>query len=41
MQPWDYISPLGDESLDLHGSDVEVLDDETLRFWPINHRPPC
>lgn len=27
-------------SLDLHGFDVEVLDDSRLRFWMINHRPP-
>ena len=27
-------------SLDLHGFDVEALDDSRLRFWMINHRPP-
>lgn len=28
------------ESLDVHGFDVETLDDSRLRFWIINHRPP-
>lgn len=28
------------EFLDLHGFDVEALDDSRLRFWMINHRPP-
>lgn len=27
-------------SLDVHGFDVEALDDSRLRFWMINHRPP-
>lgn len=27
-------------SLDLHGFDVEALDDSRLRFWIINHRLP-
>ena len=29
-----------DVDLDLHGFDVEVIDNERLRFWLINHRPP-
>ena len=33
-------SATSDGSLELHGFDVEVLDDSTLRFWLINHRPP-
>lgn len=28
------------EFLDLHGFDVEALDDSRLRFWMVNHRPP-
>lgn len=28
------------ETLDLHGFDVEALDDSRLRFWMVNHRPP-
>lgn len=27
-------------TLDLHGFDVEALDDTRLRFWIVNHRPP-
>lgn len=28
------------QALDLHGFDVEALDDSRLRFWMVNHRPP-
>ena len=30
----------GDGALYLHGFDVEVLDNDNLRFWLVNHRPP-
>ena len=33
-------SAAGDGSMQLHGFDVEVVNDSTLRFWLINHRPP-
>ena len=35
-----YKGATGDESLDLHGFEVELLKDHRLRFWLINHRPP-
>ena len=35
-----YDGATGDGSLDLHGFDVEIIDDTRLRFWMINHRPP-
>ena len=40
LKPSGYTGATGDGSLDLHGFDVEVLDEATLRFWMINHRPP-
>ena len=33
-------SATGDGSMELHGFDAEVINDSTLRFWLINHRPP-
>lgn len=35
-----YVGAQGDEALDLHGMDAEVIDDETLHFYLVNHRPP-
>ena len=26
--------------LDLHGLNVQVIDNKSLKFWLINHRPP-
>ena len=40
LKPTGYAGATGDGTLDLHGFDVEVLSDEKLRFWMINHRPP-
>ena len=35
-----YKGAIGDGALDLHGFDVEVVDNTRLKFWMINHRPP-
>ena len=35
-----YEGATGDGTLDLHGFDVEVMSDSTLKLWMINHRPP-
>ena len=40
LKPVGYVGADGDETLDLHGFDVEILNEEKLRFWLINHRPP-
>ena len=40
MEPIGYDGATGDGSLDLHGFDVEIIDDTKLKFWMINHRPP-
>ena len=40
MQLVGYAGVAGDQSLRLHGFDAEVLDDQTLRFFLINHRVP-
>ena len=40
LQPVGYAGATGDGALDLHGFDVEVVDDTKLRFWMVNHRPP-
>lgn len=38
--PTTYRGATGGQDIDLHGMDVEVLPDNRLRFWLINHRPP-
>jgi hypothetical protein len=38
--PATYHGATGGQDIDLHGIDVEVLPDNRLRFWLINHRPP-
>ena len=35
-----YVDSLGGKAIDLHGFDVEILDENSLRFYLINHRPP-
>ena len=35
-----YVDSVGGNAIDLHGISVETLDDETLRFYLVNHRPP-
>ena len=35
-----YIDSLGGNAIDLHGFDVEILDEKSLRFYLVNHRPP-
>lgn len=40
LKPVGYKGLTSSETLDLHGFDVEALDDSRLRFWIVNHRPP-
>ena len=35
-----YSGPAGATTIDTHGFSVDILDDNTLRFLMINHRPP-
>lgn len=35
-----YKGAFGGKELDLHGFDIEKIDDSRSRFWVINHRPP-
>ncbi|KAF2127489.1 serum paraoxonase/arylesteras-like protein [Dothidotthia symphoricarpi CBS 119687] len=35
-----YVGALGDDALDLHGLDGEVVDEDTIHFYLVNHRPP-
>ena len=40
LTPVGYTGVAGDGSLRLHGFDAEAIDDDTLRFFLINHRTP-
>lgn len=35
-----YKSATGAKDIDLHGFDVEIINESKLRFWVVNHRPP-
>ena len=35
-----YTGALSDKEIDLHGFSVEIIDEKTLRFYMVNHRPP-
>ena len=40
IQPIGYTGATGNSDLDLLGFDVQILDDNTMRFYFVNQRPP-